>query len=1125
MGFVHLHVHSEYSLLESACRMNRLTDKAVDQGMEALAITDKNVMYGIIPFYKNCVAKGIKPVIGLEIDVAVPWQDSNARTNPARLLLYAINQKGYRNLIQLSSKIQSHDHKQNGLGLTDIHTCNEGLLVISTGVDGIVQRAVLQGSGEHNRIIQQLKHSFGSDFYLGLEDHGVAKEKEMNLTLDQLSKETDVPLVVTNNIHYLDKEDAPAYEALRSIKLGKKLSDSDEGRYPTQEHYFKSPAEMSDLFPHMEEALSNTEKIARKCQVELEFGTPILPAYPLPEGETSQTYLRKLCMEGIQERYGASPSDTVLDRLTYELDIIDRMGFNDYFLIVWDFMKYAQEHGIMTGPGRGSAAGSLVAYTLSITQVDPIGHDLLFERFLNPERVSMPDIDIDFPDTKRDQVIGYVSQKYGRDHVAQIITFGTLAARAAIRDVGRVLDIDQKLVDKIAKQIPSRPGITLENALVESPLLKKTLSQSDQAQELWRISKTIEGIPRHSSTHAAGIVISKDPLTNVVPTQAGGEYLTLTQYTMEGLEDIGLLKMDFLGLRNLTLLENIQRSIKKATGEWIHLQHLPFDDENTYDLLSDGDTTGIFQLESEGMRRVLKKLKPSEFEDIVAVNALYRPGPMENIPVYIERKHKKNVPQYPHPDLEPILQKTYGVIVYQEQIMQIASLMAGFSLGEADLLRRAVSKKKAEVLHEQRKHFIEGAVEKGYDVQSAEQVYDLIVRFANYGFNRSHAVAYSVIAYQLAYLKANYRLFFLAELLSSIVGNHGKTAAYLSEIRQRGIDVLPPSINRSDAGFLVENDGLRIGLLVIKNVGIRAIEAILQERKKGVFKSLFDLCRRVPLKTMNKRSLESLILAGCLDEFTDNRARLLANLDAAIEYGMKIQKAEAEGQIDLFQDERDNQEPGMEDVPPFKDEEKLQFEYEALGFYLSGHPIEQFFGVLQSYRSRKISELESDKKQVRLGAMVTKVKLIKTKKGDWMAFLQLSDETGEMEGIVFPKAYQRNAELFQEGRLVFLEGDVEHYEDTKFIVGKAADLQSLNAATDRKRQELYLKIESSKQDQGVLHQIKNIVLQYPGNTDVILYYEQDKKIVRLSEDFCIDPIKECVVKFESLLGSKNVVLK
>ncbi|WP_408007178.1 DNA polymerase III subunit alpha [Pseudalkalibacillus sp. A8] len=1122
MGFVHLHVHSEYSLLESACRIDRLTERAREDGMQALAITDRNVMYGILPFYKSCVEKGIKPILGLEADLHF---SSDAGSLPAKLLLYAKDQTGYRQLIKLSSMLQTYEGKQQpALGLSDIHKFREGLLIISTGLNGIIQRFLQTDRQIAEQMCRKMKQSFGRDFYLGIEDHGLGREKELNLNISQLSKQTDVPVVATNNIHYIDKVDANAFEALRAIKLGTKLNDGDHERYPTDEHYFKPSSEMENRFAHIPEAIQNTIEIAGKCNVTLGFGNPILPQYPLPPVETSGSFLRKLCEKGVQERYGA-PSSKVDDRLEYELKIIEEMGFNDYFLIVWDFMKYARENRIMTGPGRGSAAGSLVAYVLYITQVDPIEKELLFERFLNPERVSMPDIDIDFPDTRRDAVIEYVSNKYGKDRVAQIITFGTLAAKAAVRDVGRVLNLDNRLVDKVAKQIPSRPGITLEKAINESPLLKKTLDQSQETQTLWNISKTIEGLPRHSSTHAAGIIISRDPLHEVVPTQSGSEFLDLTQYTMDGLEEIGLLKMDFLGLRNLTLLENIKASIKKSTGEEISLDELPFDDYKTYKLLSQGDTTGIFQLESDGMRKVLRKLKPTEFEDIVAVNALYRPGPMENIPTYIERKHKKTQVQYPHSALEPILGKTYGVIVYQEQIMQIASTMAGFSLGEADLLRRAVSKKKAEVLHEQREFFVNGAIRKGYDSDSANDIYDLIVRFANYGFNRSHAVAYSVIAYQLAYLKANYPLYFLAELLSSTVGNQGKTAAYLSEARQKGIEVFPPSINSSDAGFTVENQGLRMGFLVIKNVGLRAIEAILKERRKGPYQDVFDLCRRVSLKTLNKRSLESLILAGCLDEFSNNRAQLLANLDMAIDHGSKIQKAEEEGQIDFFEDDNHSDKPVMEDVPPFQDKENLQFEYEVLGFYLTGHPLEEFNSILDVYNRKQVGEIDNNEQSIRLGVMITKAKLIKTKKGDWMAFVQLSDETGEIEGIVFPKTYQKTPDLYQEGKLLLVEGNIETSEGLKIIIDKAADLQTLPNPDEKKNRSLFLKVDPSQQESGVLHHIKKIVLQYPGNTDVILYYEQDRKTVRLSNEFNIDPTHECIVKFESLLGTKNVVLK
>ncbi|MCF6408756.1 DNA polymerase III subunit alpha [Pseudalkalibacillus salsuginis] len=1122
MGFVHLHVHSEYSLLESACRIDRLTERAKEVGMHALALTDRNVMYGILPFYTSCVEKGIKPILGLEADLQFT---SDTDSSPAKLLLYAKDKMGYRQLIKLSSMLQTYEGKQQpALRLSDIHKFKEGLLVISTGLNGIIQRFLQTDRQIADQICRKMKQSFGKDFYLGIEDHGIGKEKELNLNISQLSKQTDVPIVVTNDIHYIEKGDANAFEALRAIKLGTKLNDGDHERYPTDGYYFKSGSEMESHFAHIPEAIQNTREIAEKCSVELEFGNPILPQYPLPPEESSGTFLRRLCKKGVHERYG-NPSNKVVDRLDYELKIIEEMGFNDYFLIVWDFMKYARENKIMTGPGRGSAAGSLVAYVLYITQVDPIEKELLFERFLNPERVTMPDIDIDFPDTKRDAVIEYVSNKYGKDRVAQIITFGTLAAKAAVRDVGRVLNLDNRLVDKVAKQIPSRPGITLEKAITESPLLKKTLEQSQEAQTLWNISKTIEGLPRHSSTHAAGIIISRDPLHEVVPTQSGSEFLDLTQYTMDGLEEIGLLKMDFLGLRNLTLLENITASIKKSTGEEIILNELEFDDDKTYQLLSQGDTTGIFQLESDGMRKVLRKLKPTEFEDIVAVNALYRPGPMENIPTYIERKHMETQVNYPHPVLEPILNKTYGVIVYQEQIMQIASAMAGFSLGEADLLRRAVSKKKADVLHEQRKFFVDGAIRKGYDADSANDIYDLIVRFANYGFNRSHAVAYSVIAYQLAYLKANYPLYFLAELLSSTVGNQGKTTAYLSEARQKGIEVLPPSINSSDAGFTVENGGLRLGFLVIKNVGLRAIRAILNERRKGPYQDVFDLCRRVSLKTLNKRSLESLILAGCLDEFSNNRAQLLANLDMAIDYGSKIQKAEEEGQIDLFEADDHSDKPVMEDVPPFQDKENLQFEYEVLGFYLTGHPLEEFNSLLDVYNRKQIGEIDNDGQHIRLGVLVTKAKLIKTKKGDWMAFVQLSDETGKIEGIVFPKAYQKNPDLYQEGRLLFVEGKVENSEGLKVIIEKAADIQMLPNPGEKKNRSLFLKVEPSQQESGVLHHIKKIVLQYPGNTDVILYYEQRRKTVKLSNEFCIDPTQECIVKFESLLGTENVVLK
>ncbi|WLD92356.1 DNA polymerase III subunit alpha [Alkalihalobacillus sp. AL-G] len=1127
MSFVHLHIHSEYSLLESACRIDKLIDRAAQLGMDSLALTDRNVMYGILPFYQTCVSKGIKPILGLEIDMD-PSTDERGKEGTSRLLLYARNNDGYHNLVKISSLIGKNT--STTIGIQDLHNHTDGLLAVSAGTGGVVQRFLSKHDNRGaEKAADRLSGLFNKGFYLGIEDHGLAKEKELNLSLIQFSKNNDLPLVAMNDVLYINQEDAQAFDALQAIKHGKKLSELEKESSRTKEYFFKSTDEMVRLFSHLPEAINTTKEIADKCNVHLSFGNLILPKFPIPDHGTSSDYIKKICHKAVKERFGDQPSTEVKNRLAYELEIIDRMGFNDYFLIVWDFMKYARDKGILTGPGRGSAAGSLVSYVLQITQVDPIEHDLLFERFLNPERVTMPDIDIDFPDTKRDEVIQYVASKYGKDHVAQIITFGTLAARAAIRDVGRVLNLSQSVIDRVAKYLPSRPGMTLEKALAESPALKRVLEQSDEATQLWLIAKTIEGLPRHASTHAAGIVISDDPLTDVVPVQEGNEHLALTQYTMDGLEDIGLLKMDFLGLRNLSLLEDICTLIEKDHGEKLNLNTLPFNDENTYKHLSEGDTTGIFQLESDGMRKVLMKLKPSEFEDIVAVNALYRPGPMENIPAYIEGKHGKRTVRYPHPDLKSILEKTYGVIVYQEQIIQIASKMAGFSLGEADLLRRAVGKKKAEVLHKEREHFVQGATRNGYTTETADHVYDLIVRFANYGFNRSHAVAYSVIAYQLAYLKSNYPLHFMAALLSSAIGNQNKTAAYLNEARQKGISILPPSINESQSGFKVENKGLRIGLLVIKNVGVRAIEALLEERrKKGAYRDLFDLCKRVSLKVVNKRSLESLILAGCMDEFTKNRAQLLATLDDALEYAAKIQKSDEEGQFDLFPNDEGHPKSVYETVPPFHDKEKLQFEFEALGFYLTGHPLESFKEVLIAYNRSLIGQIEGEQRGIRIGTLVTRVKTIKTKKGEWMSFVNISDETGEIECVVFPKTYRAYRDCFEEGKLLLLEGNVETKDTQKLIVEKAVDLHTLSLPQQKEensKANLFLRIDTTKHGEGVLHSIHKIVLQYPGNTDVILYYEQSGKTLRLSKQYNIDTITDCIFKLESLLGSNNVVLK
>jgi DNA polymerase-3 subunit alpha len=946
----------------------------------------------------------------------------------------------------------------------------------------------------------------------------------MNMEVLSISKRYHIPLAAMNETYYTNREDSKAHHILLCIKHGAKERESGSIALPTDEYYLKSADEMEERFEYEKEAVHNTEKIARSCQLDLELGIPMLPKYPLPDGISAYEYLKERCMEGAKERY-RELTHSVIDRIDYELSVIQRMKFEDYFLVVWDFMKFAHESGMITGPGRGSAAGSIIAFVLKITSVDPLEHGLLFERFLNPERVSMPDIDIDFPDTRREEVLKYVAAKYGSEHVAQIITFGTLAAKAAVRDAGRVMDTPGEVVDKTAKLIPSRPGITLNAALKESYGFEKAYSEDEGVRKLVDVAMTLEGLPRHASTHAAGVVISSDPLSDHVPLQEGHGGIPLTQYSMEWLEEAGLLKMDFLGLRNLSLIEEIITSVHNRTGFKVHLSEIPFDDTKTFELLGTGDTTGVFQLESDGMRRVLQKLKPTEFEDIVAVNALYRPGPMQNIPEYIEGKHGMKKVSYLHPDLEPILSSTYGVIVYQEQIMQIASKAAGFTLGEADLLRRAVGKKKRDILIRERAHFVEGCLMKGYSSETAEALYDLIVRFADYGFNRSHAVAYSVIAYQLAYLKANYPLDFMAALLSSVIGNPDKTSAYIKESRHKGIPVLPPCVRNSGIAFRAEKDAVRFGLLSIKNAGLQAIRHIEEMNSEKAFDDLFDLCARCSLKKVNKRTLESLIFAGALDCFGIERSTLLATLDSALEYGEKVQSLQEQEQYMLFGDKEGIPKPGYVEVPPLKENERLNFEQEALGFYFSSHPVERYRRLLDEWNSLKVQsllQLES-RQEARAGIMIDKVRVIKTKKGDMMAFIACSDETGETEAVAFPEAYKAYHSFLVKGELLFVEGTVEKRNDSgQLLIRKVMPLAKLPHKKAGTTSVLYVKFSSGREER-TLSAAAEILSSSQGKTPVILYDEQTGKKVQLKQTVKAD--RSLIEELQAITGEENVILK
>ncbi|OIJ12404.1 DNA polymerase III subunit alpha [Anaerobacillus alkalilacustris] len=1119
MEFAHLHINTEYSLLKSAAKINTLVKKAVELGFLSLAITDQNVMYGVVPFYKACKKAGLKPIIGLELSV------KGEQTDETRLLLLAKTFTGYQNLIKLSSIVQvfsTTNLKQ--IEKKQLFAYSKDLIAISSAYKGEIQLSLQESEEMALKKIKEYKHYFGEDFYIGIQDHFLAMEKQLNLQLVNLSKREKIKFVATNQVMYVSKEDALAHKCLLAIDQGTTLHEL-QGAFQTEEYYLKPKDEMIELFSYIPDAIINSQKIADSCNVELVLGGQALPKYPLEEGKNPKDYLRELCFQGLQKRYTDITKD-VESRLQYELEIIDQMQFNEYFLIVWDFMKFAQDQGMITGPGRGSAAGSLVAYVLNITNVDPIKYDLLFERFLNPERITMPDIDIDFPDTRREEVIDYVYQKYGKNHVAQIITFGTLAAKAALRDVGKVIGLPLKQIDNIAKLIPSRPNLTIDEAVKETPVLQKQIQQNEEIREWFRLARRVEGLPRHASTHAAGIIISKDRLTDKVPLQKGHSDVLLTQYPMTILEEVGLLKMDFLGLRNLSFIEEIINHINKMEDKRIDINTIPLNDNKTFQLLGKGDTTGVFQLESPGMRRVLANLKPTEFEDIVAVNALYRPGPMENIPLYIEGKHKKRQVTYLHKDLKPILEKTYGVIIYQEQIMQIASKMAGFSLGEADILRRAVSKKNLETLEEQRGQFVRGCLANGYNEKIATDVYNLIVRFANYGFNRSHSVAYSVISYYLAYLKANYPTAFFAALLTNAIGQQTKMSQYILDAKNKGIKVERPSINKSNVGFTIsKNNSVQFGLAAIKNVGVRAIEDIVFERSKGgEYKDIFDFCARNNSKNINRRTLEALIAAGCFDEFGHHRAGLLATLDYALEFGEQIRQQNTDNQTALFVDEL--KKPELVQVPPFKETEKLYFEKEVLGFYLSSHPIEQYHDVLISHDRNLIMEaVKKGGSHSRLAGLLESVRLIKTKKGEQMAFLKLSDESGEIEVTVFPKTYREFYSDLKMGQLVFLEGNLEiTKERAQLILKKVVDVTTLQKK-QKLESVLYIKISNEYASQKKLIQLKQVIKRYQGNVKVILYYEEKKQSVQLSDEYKISATKLCLEELYTILGRENVVVK
>ncbi|MGN0941488.1 MAG: DNA polymerase III subunit alpha, partial [Selenomonadaceae bacterium] len=1023
-NFVHLHVHTEYSLLDGASRIPDLIAETKRLGMKALAITDHGQMYGVVNFYKEAKKAGIKPIIGCEVYLAPHSRKDMFEVDHTRyyhLILLAENETGYKNLVKLVSlaNIEGTYYKPR-VDKELLRKYHEGIICLSACISGEIPRAIIQDNMPRaDALVREYIDIFGkNNFFIELQDHGLTDEKKASEGLIALAKKYDVGMVVTNDSHYTRKEDSDFHEILLCIQTGKTINDPNRMKFDSQEFYLKSPEKMAELFPEYPEALENTAKIAERCNVDFVFGKHFLPNFPLPEGMTDEEYLRKLCEEKIKNRY---PDETpeVRKRLEYELGIIHSMGFDSYFLIVWDFINYARKEKIPVGPGRGSAAGSIVAYILGITDIDPLKYALLFERFLNPERVTMPDIDVDFCYMRRKEVIEYVKRRYGEDHVAQIITFGTMAARGAVRDVGRVLGRPYADVDKVAKLIPTELGITLDKALQESSEFRMLYEGSSSVRELIDYARDIEGLPRQSSTHAAGIVIARNPLTDYMPVQMS-EGTLVTEYDKDLVEELGLLKMDFLGLRTLTVIGDTIKNIHDGKGTDLDIRMIPLKDETTAKMLCDGRTGAVFQMESAGMTQLVKDIEPEGFEDLIPTVALYRPGPLGSgmVKDFIEGRRGKKTITYLHPLLEPILRETFGVVLYQEQVMQIVQRLAGFSLGQADILRRAMGHKQPELLMKQKESFMAGTKKNGIDDALADKIFELLTHFANYGFNKSHSAAYALVAWQTAYLKAHYPAEFMAAMLTSVVDSADKVAVYLELCRKMHIKILPPDINASKATFSVDGDAIRFGLAAVRNVGDAAIAEIERVRTdNGPFASLYDFCLRIDMGTLNKRVIESLIKCGAFDSVGAKRSQMLAILSKAVQTAAQNQRDKASGQISLFGEETMNATAEIElpDIPEERQATLIAWEKEITGFYITGHPLDRYRSLMTNFFhiERILNGELRDGNLVRVGGLIKSAKRINTKKGDTMCFAEVEDYTRAIEVLVIPNRFLQKMEFLE----------------------------------------------------------------------------------------------------------------
>lgn len=1120
MNFAHLHVHTEYSLLDGSNKIKEYVARVKELGMNSAAITDHGVMFGVIDFYRAAKEAGIKPILGCEVYVAPGSRfDKEAGTNEDRyyhLVLLAENNKGYANLVKIVSKgfVEGYYYKPR-VDLELLEEYHEGIIALSACLAGEVQRNLARSMYEEaKRAAERYEKIFGKDhFYLELQDHGIPEQGMVNQQLLRLSQDTGIELVATNDVHYTFAEDEKPHDILLCIQTGKKLDDENRMRYEGGQYYVKSPEEMAALFPYALQALENTQKIADRCEVEIEFGVTKLPRYDVPEGYTSWEYLNKLCFEGLERRY-TPVTEELKERLEYELGVIQKMGYVDYFLIVWDFIKYARDHEIMVGPGRGSAAGSIVSYTLGITDIDPIKYQLLFERFLNPERVSMPDIDIDFCFERRQEVIDYVVRKYGADRVVQIVTFGTMAARGVIRDVGRVMDLPYAFVDSIAKMIPTELNITLTKAL-NNPELKKVYENDLQVKELIDMSLRLEGLPRHTSMHAAGVVISQKSVDEYVPLSLGADGAVTTQFTMTTLEELGLLKMDFLGLRTLTVIQNAVKLAEKSTGKVIDMHAIDYNDKAVLDSIGTGRTDGVFQLESSGMKSFMKELKPQNLEDIIAGISLYRPGPMDFIPQYIKGKNNTGAITYDCPQLEPILKPTYGCIVYQEQVMQIVRDLAGYTLGRSDLVRRAMSKKKGDVMQRERQNFVygneeegvPGCIANGISEHVANKIYDEMIDFAKYAFNKSHAAAYAVVAYQTAYLKYYYPVEFMAALMTSVIDNPGKVSEYIYSCRQMGIEILPPDINKGEGNFSVDGGKIRYGLAAIKSIGRPVIEAIIRERTLGgPFTTLKNFIERLSSKEVNKRTIENFIKSGSLDSLAGTRKQKMMIYIQILEQVNQEKKYSMSGQMTLFdlvgEEEKQEFDIPLPNVGEYEKSNLFAFEKEVLGVYVSGHPLEEYEQRWRRSISATTLDFQPDEEtghsKVRdgsrevVGGLIAAKTIKHTKTNKVMAFLTLEDLLGTVEVVVFPKDYEKNKQYLEDDSKIFVRGRVSEEDESasKLICENIVPFEEI-------KKELWIQYENKaeylKEEQNLYQMLKSS----EGPDSVVIYCKEEKAIKRL----------------------------